>query len=111
MGLKNLTVPPLTPVEHAKKRIRRYLRTHKEGLSTPVMRTWTDSVRKGGTISFQDYQGALFEMRDAGEAVCTNDRWWLRNQRHEPELLPKLRDEPLDNGPLFSGFAAPGDRK
>lgn len=102
MALKNLTAPVLTPVEHAKKRIRKYLRNHKEGLSTGQMKTWTDSVRKGGLIYFPDYQQALFEMQKADEAVCTNGLWWLRNQRREPELLPRESDELPDNGPLFA---------
>lgn len=105
MALKNLTKPALTPVEHAKKRIRKYLRNHKEGLSTATMRGWTDSVRTGGVIGFHDYQAALFEMREAGEAVCTNELWWLRNQRHEPELLPRQSDERPDDGPLFAGVS------
>jgi hypothetical protein len=105
MPLKNAANPVLTPVEHAKKRIRRYLRNHKEGLSTAQMKTWTDSVRRGGLIYFPDYQKALFEMRNAGEAVCTNDLWWLRNQPREPELLPRESDEPHDDGPLFAGVS------
>lgn len=108
MPLKNAAVT-LTPVEHAKKRIRRYLRRHTEGLTTGMMRTWTDSVRKGGVINFPDYQQALFDMQRAGEVACTNDLWWLRNQPKEPELLPKKSDEPPDNGPLFSGFASPNE--
>jgi len=104
MGLKNAAIVPLTPVEHAKKRIRRYLRKHHEGLSTGQMKGWTDSVRRGGLIYFPDYQQALFEMRDADEAVCTNGLWWLRNQRREPELLPRESDELPDNGPLFEGL-------
>lgn len=110
MALKNLTKPDLTAVEHAKKRIRKYLRKHKSGLSTGQMKTWTDSVRKGGLIYLPDYQQALYEMRDSHEVSCTNDVWWLRNQpKGEPELLSRESDEPLDNGPLFSGFGLPNE--
>lgn len=100
MALKNLSVQ-LTPVEHAKKRIRRYLRKHRTGLSTAIMRGWTDSVRKGGIITLWDYQQALREMTASHEVVCTSGIWWLRKQPREAERLPLVND---DNGPLFSGF-------
>jgi len=105
MALKNLTSPALTPVEQAKKRLRKYMRNHSDGISTDQVRSWVDSVRVPSPIVFQEFQQALREMVESGEAACTNDRWWLRRRdKGPPPLLPRESDERPDNGPLFSGF-------
>lgn len=71
-----------------------------------MVRSWVDSVRVPNSISFQEFQQALREMVSSGEAQHTNGLWWLRKaDKGPPPLLPRESDEPLDDGPLFSGFS------
>jgi hypothetical protein len=105
---KRFGASPLTPVEHAKKRILKHLRKHPEGVSTGQLLAWVEAVRSGGAIALDDFQAALRELRSAGTAASTNDLWHLRGAFKEPPPLPPIDSDDLPIGGLFARLRPPG---
>lgn len=90
---------PLSPVEHAIKRITRHLTRHPDGVSSAQLHAWLETVRKGGVIVLQDFEAALKLMRERGTAAFANDVWYLRKPFRDPG--PPRQTVEVDNGPLF----------
>jgi hypothetical protein len=89
----------LPPAEHAAKRLTRHLANHPDGVSTPQLNAWIDSVRKGGVITLQDFQEGLRLLRSRNVAAFANGVWFLRKPFREPDPpKPVLQDD----GPLFT---------
>jgi hypothetical protein len=91
---------PLSPVEHAVKRITRHLANHPDGVSSAQLHAWIDTVRKGGVIVLADFEAGLELVRQRGIGGYANGVWYLRKPFREPGPV-KVREE-LDDLPLFA---------
>lgn len=100
----------LTPVEHAKKRIRRHLRNHPDGVSTPQLYAWIETVRKGGAIYLPDFNQALTEMKNGAEVACAGDLWYLRGAPKMPPPGPPIDSADLPADGLFGRFSRSSHR-
>lgn len=96
---KRPPIAPLSPVEHAVKRITRHLSNHPDGVSSAQLHAWLDTVRKGGIIVLQDFEAGLGVMRQRGIAAFANDVWYLRKPFRDPG--PPKPSQDADDGPLF----------
>jgi hypothetical protein len=57
----------------------RYLLKWPSGLTTPRMRAWIDSCTKAGGYPWQEFEAALYSLRDSSRIACVNGIWYLKD--------------------------------
>lgn len=66
----------IRPPRELRKRLLFYLSRH-EQLSSEAMFAWTRSCRKP-PYSLQEFDQALYDLRDGGAVQCVNGLWYIR---------------------------------